>query len=50
MDLRLRDEDGIDAISSDSCRSADARIICAHGASSDEDIFRALDAGAVGTS
>jgi len=48
MDMRLRDEDGIEAIRAIRAGAPDARIIVLTVYQGDEDIFRALEAGAVG--
>jgi len=48
MDMRLRDEDGIEAIRAIRADAPDARIIVLTVYQGDEDIFRALEAGAVG--
>jgi len=48
MDLQLRNEDGVDAIRSIRALAPDAKIIVLTVYQGDEDIFRALDAGAVG--
>jgi DNA-binding NarL/FixJ family response regulator len=48
MDMRLRDEDGVDAIRAIRAKAPEARIIVLTVYQGDEDIFRALEAGAVG--
>ena len=48
MDLRLRKEDGVDAIRAIRGLVPDAKVIVLTVYQGDEDIFRALDAGAVG--
>jgi DNA-binding NarL/FixJ family response regulator len=48
MDLQLRHEDGVDAIRAIRAESPEARVIVLTVYQGDEDIFRALDAGAVG--
>jgi DNA-binding NarL/FixJ family response regulator len=48
MDLQLREASGVEAIRAIRADSPDARIIVLTVYQGDEDIFRALDAGAVG--
>jgi DNA-binding NarL/FixJ family response regulator len=48
MDLQLRQEDGVDAIRAIRALVPDAKVIVLTVYQGDEDIFRALDAGAVG--